>query len=236
MFDFVDRQAGDYLRRVTVFGRSHGQWQFTIMEMSLMSWTRNCVVVGIDGSAAEVLPFDYPTWLHNLWQAFAAGRPEPKNNTSGKAYAMMRHAPEVRVYHSKASMMEDTGWSPQTETELETFVTISVPAGRQTVFPIALKFARPKNKDENSIWVALPDETLEQDVEVGAVDVFFQNQTDHVPYARDTFVDGGKYTRSQYQACVITRTELCEPMVNPMGDYYRWTVDRKERQSQWITV
>ena len=121
-------------------------------------------------------------------------------------------------------MRSELKWSPEGQCQsAKSWLAVYVPAGRVTLMPFAFKFSK---QGRNDFWVPM----------LGKADncrVFFQ--TGH-PHLESPDYEDKDWVRSQYQACIFTRTKLTKMMVDPMQDYHRWIVPKTERTSQWMTL
>ena len=229
MIDVVDREAVDMFRRTTWYGKRNMDNQISVFECSLLTWKSNWVVIGIEGHELTTIPFHYPTWLHNLYSGFDMGRPEPKSARLEKQYRVLFDPVEVRCYEGIDAVKDDLGYEPSHSVEYPSYAAAKIPAGRISLSPLCLSF-NVKQK-EDLMWVPF---TGSAGLDVGNAQVFFQNKDAHVSHQERSEREG--FTKSRYQACVITKSVSTGIAVDPAKEYYRWTPSVSDNKSQWLKI
>ena len=234
MIEFVNNKSIERVRRFTIFARSVGDVQYNIVEASLFTWSHNWMVIPIEGSGLSLLKFEYPNWLHNLYQAFGATRPDPKSTKPNEAYERLEANKDIRVFKSIDKLKSELNWTPDGQCQsADSWLAVYLPAGRITLPPFAFKFnkggAVKQNRigsNSDALWIPMTDKA-------DKCRVFFQ--TGH-PHLESPDYENENWSQSQYQACIFTRAKLTRMMVAPLEDYFSWTVPQVQMRSQWMPI
>lgn len=225
MIEFTKPDTVDCVRRLSLFVRTDGITQWMIAEASMMTWVSQWLIMGIDGEDLRPVPLLYPSWLHNVSQAFGMERQDPMSGVFGKTYKKPTEPNEIRVYAGASALQSDLDHKPSKDHK--SYVAAKVPAGKVITWPFAIKFTKPAGINATDCWIPVLKDS--QDVQV-----YCQMQHAHGETPSHEVDD--RWNKSDYQACVYTRSDLTNELILSNNDLYMRHIAEDERESQWLTM